>query len=544
MRVLFAQINPTIGDLKNNAARIIDAIEKGKGQKADIVLFPELALTGYPPDDFLLLPHFLEALKGYLHAIQKATEGIVAIVGTPRLEIDDSGSHLFNSAAILQDRKLVGYQDKTLLPTYDVFDEHRYFEEASKLKPWDLCGEKVAITICEDLWQHSTLLKGTSYPRDPVLDLSHYKPTIVLNLSASPYSIGKAERRIAVGVRAATTLRCPVLLCNQVGGNDGLIFDGASYGVDKHGKLIAVAKSFQEDFLFVDTESAKLVAFKEKPVEALYNALVLGLHDYFHKSGFTKACLGLSGGIDSAVVACLAAEALGAGNVLGVNMPSRFSTPHSKSDAKQLAVNLGLEYKEIPIEKPFQAFLDLLTPHFDGKPWNSTEENLQARIRGVILMALSNKLGHIVLSTGNKSELAMGYSTLYGDMCGGLAVLSDVTKRQVYALAEYINRHKEIIPRNTIDKEPSAELKENQKDSDTLPEYDIIDNVLQAYVEEHESPETIATDYQYSQELVNDLIKRIHCNEYKRRQSPPGLRVSEKAFSVGRRFPIVQRWVK
>jgi len=543
MRILLAQINPTIGDLKGNTVRILKGVEHAKHAGADIVLFPELALTGYPPDDFLLLPHFISALSEYLEQIKSASQGLIVIVGTPHLEYSDRGKHLYNSAAVFHDGKLLGYQHKSLLPTYDVFDEQRYFEPASTLKPWIIDGKKIAVTICEDLWQHSTLHRSASYARDPVLDLSYYKPDLLLNLSASPFSISKAAKRIAVGARAAKTLGCPVLLCNQVGGNDGLIFDGTSFAINKDAQLQCCAKQFAEDYLLVDLSEKQTVTFNADPTQELYDALVLGLRDYFHKSGFSKACLGISGGIDSAVVACIATAALGKENILGVAMPSRFSSEGSLTDAIQLAKNLGIQYKSISIESPFQAYLDLLTPNFEGHPPDVTEENMQARIRGMILMALSNKLGHIVLSTGNKSELAMGYATLYGDMCGGLAVLSDVTKQQVYALANYINRDREIIPLSSIEKPPSAELRDNQKDSDSLPEYDIIDNVLKAYVEDHQSPEKIATTFQYPIELVIDLIKKIHRNEYKRRQSAPGLRVSEKAFSVGRRFPIVQRWI-
>lgn len=545
MRILLAQINPIVADLQGNTALILKGVSIAKEQRADIVLFPELALTGYPPDDFLLLPHFISAVPAYLAKIKEASKGITIIVGAPRLDTSEKGRFLYNSAAIYFDGQLVGFQDKSLLPTYDVFDERRYFEPSSTLKPWKLHGKKVAVTICEDLWQHSSgLLKDATYSRDPVLDLSHYKPDILLNLSSSPYSLGKIERRITVGSRAAKTLQCPVLLCNQVGGNDGLVFDGTSYAVDKDGELVSIAKSFEEDYLLVDLSGPlSKCTFREDPVVSLYEALVLGVKNYFQKIGFTKACLGISGGIDSAVVSAIAVAALGKENVLGISMPSRYSSKGSIEDALELSQNLGIHLKEIPIERPFNEFLNLLTPQFEDKPRDATEENIQARIRGIILMAISNKFGYIVLSTGNKSELAMGYSTLYGDMCGGLNVLSDVTKRQVYELARYINRKGEIIPKSSIQKAPSAELRENQKDSDTLPEYDIIDNVLKAYVEDHLSPEEIAKIYQYPISLVNDLVKKIHLNEYKRRQSPPGIRVSEKAFSVGRRFPIVQRWV-
>ncbi len=539
MRIFLAQINPTIGDLPGNTEKILHGVAMAKQQKADLVLFPELCLCGYPPDDFLLLPHFIEALHGPLERIKAASSGIAVIIGTPRR--GDDG--LYNSAAIFANETLVGFQDKSLLPTYDVFTERRYFTPAQSRKVWNLCGHKIAITICEDIWEHSSLLKGVAYSCDPVRELSAQKPDLMLNLSASPFSVGKVQMRNAVCAKAAQTLQCPLLLCNQVGGNDGLIFDGYSVYVDANGDLLQCAKGFEEDYLLTDlSKPAAPYFFQEDNTESLYRALTLGLRDYFHKSGFSLACLGLSGGVDSALVACIAAEALGRDNILGVNMPSRYSSAGSLTDSERLARTLGIKYRKIPIEAPFQSYLDLLTPQFEGRSPDATEENLQARIRGMILMAISNKLGYIVLSAGNKSELAMGYATLYGDMCGGLGVISDVSKRQVYALARWINRNEEIIPWNTIHKPPSAELRPNQKDSDTLPDYDIIDNVLQSYVEEHCSPEEIARIYQYPLELVMNLIRRIHLNEYKRRQSPPGLRVTEKAFSVGRRFPIVQRW--
>lgn len=544
MRILLAQINPTIGDLAGNTRKILDGILYAKKYAADIVLFPELALTGYPPDDLLLLPHFIEALALPLEEIREASHGIVTIVGTPRLSTAKFGQPLYNSAAIFQDGRLLGFQDKSLLPTYDIFDERRYFEPGDSVGVWELCGFKVGITICEDIWQHGALLTSAVYARDPILELRSQQPDLVLNLSASPYSIAKFQNRLATCAKAATTLHCPFALCNQVGSNDGIIFDGRSLCMDQEGQLLHCAKAFEEDHYLIDLSHGNSPCqLEENGVSDLYQALVLGVRDYFHKSGFSRACLGLSGGIDSALVACIAVEALGKENVLAIVMPSRFSSESSISDAVQLAHTLGIEYLEIPIEGPFQSYLELLTPHFQGKAFDAAEENLQARIRGMIMMALSNKLGYIVLSTGNKSELAMGYSTLYGDMCGGLAVISDVSKRQIYALAQWINREREIIPISTMQKPPSAELRPNQKDSDSLPPYDVIDNVLQAYVEEHRSPKEIAKNFDYSIELVDHLIQLIHKNEYKRRQSAPGLRVTEKAFSVGRRFPIVQHWV-
>lgn len=542
MRILMAQINPTIGDLKGNTQRIIRAIESGRQQQAHIVLFPELVLSGYPPEDMVLLPHFMESVSQHLEEIIQATEGITAIVGLPRYNPNRMEKVLYNSAAVIQNRKLLGFQDKILLPTYDVFDERRYFEPGEPIKVWELYGKKVGITICEDIWQHSGFLQTTYYRRDPVLELQGQKPEFVLNLSASPYSASKFRTRVLVCLRVVQSLNCPLLFCNQVGGNDSLIFDGYSLCLTPDG-VVQCAAGFKEDTLLIDLEQPIKPLFGQNNLRDLYQALVVGVHDYFNKLGFKKACLGLSGGVDSALVACIAAEALGPENILAVSMPSRYSSPESNRDAALLSQRLGIHYKEISIESPLNSYLDILAPHFAGMEPDITEENLQARIRGMILMSLSNKLGYIVLSTGNKSELAMGYSTLYGDMCGGLGVISDLTKKQVYALAYWVNRYEEVIPWYTLERAPSAELHPNQKDSDSLPDYEILDKVLKAYVEDHLSSEQIVEKYHYSLDLVRDLIKRIHQNEYKRRQAPPSLRVSEKAFSVGRRFPIVQKWV-
>lgn len=543
MKILIAQINPIIGDLSGNREKIIDAIHKGRQQQAEIVLFPELSLTGYPPEDLLLLPHFLDEVDKELLEVAKATTGIIAIVGTPRKNLDQKEKFLYNSAAVLKNGAVLGYYDKMLLPTYDVFDEHRYFEPGVGAKVWNLNGLRVAITICEDIWQHSDLVNWTIYRSDPIADLETLRVDLVLNLSASPYSLDKADLRAEVASKAAETLMTPLILCNQVGGNDSLIFDGYSCYCDANGNLIASAKGFQEDFLLIDTENTSHpLQTTRSQIEDLYRALVLGTRDYFHKQGFKKACLGLSGGIDSAVVACLAVEALGKENVLGVLMPSRYSSEGSVMDARELANNIGIQTEEINIEKPFQSYLDTLAPQFEGFKPDHTEENLQARVRGMLLMALSNKKGYIVLTTSNKSEFGMGYATLYGDMCGGLAVISDVTKAWVYALAAYINRDKSIIPHASVQKPPSAELRPNQKDSDSLPVYAIIDNVIKGYVEEHLTPREICAKNGYSEDLVEDIIRRIHASEYKRRQAAPALRVTEKAFTVGRRFPIVQKF--
>lgn len=543
MKVLLAQINPIIGDFEGNFEKIKEGISEGQKKGAKLVLFPELCLSGYPPEDLLLLPSFIKKAKAYLDKIIPLTQFITVVVGLPRKSEADSEKHLYNSAAIITNGKLVGFQDKILLPTYDVFDERRYFEPGKSIRLWEIEDKKVAITICEDIWQHSDLVTYTSYIRDPIQEYQKLRPDLLLNLSASPFHLSKSSIRLKVSAKAAQTLDCPVILCNQVGGNDSLLFDGYSLVTNKDGSLKEYAQGFKTEYCLVNLDQEGKKELVTNEIEELYLALVMGIRDYFLKSGFQKACIGLSGGIDSAVVACLAVEALGTNNVLGVSMPSRYSSPHSKIDAAILAKNLGIPFKEIPIEKPFTTYLSLLSPFFEGKAEDFTEENLQARIRGMILMALSNKLNYIVLSTGNKSELAMGYSTLYGDMCGGLTVLSDVTKGQTYQLAHWINQAKQIIPESTLIKPPSAELRHNQKDIDSLPDYSIVDTVVKEYIENHSTPEKISEKYQYPLDMVENLILRIHKNEYKRRQSPPGLRVSEKAFSVGRRFPIVQRWV-
>lgn len=541
MRVCVAQLNPTIGDLKGNTQKILNAIEKGREQRADLVLFSELTISGYLPQDLLFHEAFIHAEEACLKEIVKATRGICVVVGLVRHN-PGPGMNLFNSAAVICDGQVLGYYNKRLLPNYDVFNERRYFEPGKEAKTWVIKGKKVGVIICEDIWRHSGYV-DTRYPEDPVLDLADEKLDLLLNLSASPYQFDKPDVRVQVCANAAKTLKCPVFLCCQVGGNDDLVFDGYSVCVDEYGNLRELGKGFAEDLFTVDlTAPTCQVPFHYDMMHDLYRALVLGVHDYFAKQDFQKALIGLSGGIDSALVACIAKDALGAQNVLGVAMPSRYSSEVSALDAKQLAHNLEIGYKQISIEKPFTDYLDLLQPFFENKPPDVTEENLQARIRGMLLMALSNKLGYIVLSTGNKSELGLGYCTLYGDMCGGLGVISDVLKTRVYDLCRWINRKGEIIPQSIIDKPPSAELRPNQKDLDSLPEYTIVDQVLIGYVENRLSAQEIAERFRIPQELVDDLIGRIYRAEYKRRQGPPGIRVSKKAFSVGRRYPIVQGW--
>lgn len=542
MRISLAQLNPIIGDLKGNTKKILEAIAKARLEKADIVLFPEATIPGYLPQDLLFHDQFIDANEECLNEIVKATSQICVVVGLVRHN-RGKGKDLFNSAAVLYDGQILGYYNKHLLPTYDVFNERRYFEPGRETKTFVVKGKTIGVIICEDIWKHSGYV-DTRYKDDPVIDLAKYNVDVLLNLSASPYQFDKPDVRVQVCVNAASTLKCPVFLCCQVGGNDDLVFDGYSICVDKRGNLRQLGKGFAEDLFTVDLEAPTCnIPFHYDAFYDLYRALVLGVRDYFGKQGFAKALLGLSGGIDSALVACIAKEALGAENVLGVTMPSAYSSEGSVRDAKQLADNLGIGFRNIPIKEPFDTFLDLLKPYFAGKKEDVTEENLQARIRGTILMALSNKEGYIVLSTGNKSEMGLGYCTLYGDMCGGLGVIADVLKTQVYDLARWINRDKEIIPSSTITKPPSAELRPDQIDLDSLPDYGIVDKVLKAYVEEYASPQEIAERFQIDQGVVDDLVSRLHLAEYKRRQSAPCIRVSKKAFSVGRQFPIVQGWV-
>jgi len=432
-----------------------------------------------------------------------------------------------------------------LLPTYDVFDEARYFEPGAMVKLFDLCGKKIAVTICEDIWEdQASDFFGSRYHVSPINELKKLKPDFVLNLSASPYSKGHLKKRRAVGSYAAIEAKAPLLYCNQVGANDSLVFDGRSLFFEKDGKLIDMAKGFKEDFFVVDYPTTLLPKeLEEDELLDISRALILGISDYFKKLGFKKAVLGLSGGVDSAVVAFLATAALGKENVLCIGMPSRFSTKESLIEAKELSHNLGCSFLELPIEDPFNSYLNLLEPHFQKKPFDITEENLQARIRGMLLMAFSNKFGHLLLNTGNKSELALGYCTLYGDMCGALCVIGDLTKSEVYFLAKWINRDKEIIPWNTIYKPPSAELRENQTDQDSLPEYSLIDQVIKSHLEDNLDAKLIAEKFHYPLDTVQKLIRLIYQSEYKRQQAPPVLRISKKAFIAGRRMPIVQSWL-
>ncbi len=544
MRIYVAQINPIVGHLDYNESKIIKSIEDARVQKADIVVFPELALCGYPAEDLLLFPKFIEDIETKLEHIIKASKGMMVIVGLPRKNPTDREKGLYNSAAVIVDGKLLGYKDKTLLPTYDIFDERRYFEPGGEQRIWEYKGCRIGVLICEDIWQHAGAVEETRYHRDPVMEMKEHKPDLMISVSASPYYFEKDDLRGDVFSKAAKTLKAPLIWCNQVGANDQLIFDGYSMFFNKKGDLERLAKGFAEDRLIVDTKASRTpVKFEIDPYQNLFQSLVLGIKDYFTKQGFTKACLGFSGGLDSAIVSYIAAEALGAKNVLAISMPSRFTSDQTKLDIESFLKNIPVQSMEVPIDALYQAFLDTLTPLFEGKPADTTEENLQARIRGMILMAISNKHGHIVLSPGNKSEASTGYSTLYGDLCGGLGVILDVSKTHLYGLANWINRYKEIIPESIITKPPSAELRENQKDQDELPEYSVLDAIFSDYVEDHLSIDDIVKKQGLEYPFVQGVVRKLHKAEYKRRQSPPAIRVTKKSFSKGRIFPIVQSWV-
>ena len=542
MKIALAQINTTVGDIDGNCSLILEAYKRGVAAGAEIVVVPELAITGYPPRDLLLKAHFIHRNLEALALLAKATGETALLVGYVGRSLKDHGRALTNSVAVLQRGEIVGHRDKTLLPTYDVFDEDRYFEPAHQNLPIEINGRPIGVTICEDLWNEEEFCRERRYASKPPEALVEAGAEMILNLSASPWNLEKDRVRTRMLSGIAKRNRVPVVYCNLVGGNDELVFDGNSLAFDRSGALIAKGAAFAEDFIVVDTEAAEDI--KDAPVpdeELLHGALVLGLRDYLQKCGFKSAVLGLSGGIDSAVVACLAVDALGAENVRGFSLPSQYSSQHSLDDARDLAEHLGIGYDVIRIEEGFGAMGRGLAPVFEGLAEDTTEENIQARLRGVIMMAISNKFGSLLLTTGNKSELAVGYCTLYGDMCGGLAVINDVPKTLVYRLARWINRDREIIPESTIVKPPSAELRPDQKDQDSLPDYEVLDAILRAYVVEHKSAREII-DTGLDRETVERIIRLIDLNEYKRRQSAPGLKVTSKAFGVGRRMPVAQRF--
>jgi NAD+ synthase (glutamine-hydrolysing) len=542
MKVALAQINTTVGDLAGNEARILAAYQRGLEAGVELVVLPELAITGYPPRDLLLRPGFVQRNLECLDRLAAATGAVGLLVGYVDRNSQRPGREVANAAALLQHGRRVAVRTKTLLPTYDVFDEDRYFEPAAGNAPVEFNGRKVGLTICEDVWNDEDFWDEPRYRLNPAVQLVHAGAEVIFNLSASPWHLGKDRTRHAMLRSLAQKTRTPLLYCNLVGGNDELVFDGGSLAFNQAGQLIARGRAFAEDFVNVDLAATRLVHTEEVLDEAaLFDALVLGLRDYLGKCGFKSAVLGLSGGIDSAVTACLAAAALGPANVQAVSLPSQFSSSGSLDDAAVLARNLGIRYDVIPIQPPFESVKTQLKNVFAGQPEDVTEENLQARLRGVILMALSNKFGSLLLTTGNKSEMAVGYCTLYGDMCGGLAVIADVPKLMIYRLARWINREREIIPIASITKAPSAELRPNQTDQDSLPPYDTLDAILEAYVVHGRSPaEIIASGF--DPVAVKKVVRLIDVSEYKRRQAAPGLKVTSKAFGVGRRIPIAQRY--
>src|SRR5438874_10857462 len=534
MKIALAQFNPTVGDFAGNAARILDLAGQAKQRGADLAVFTELCLCGYPPQDLLERPAFLDRNIDELKALAGKVP-LPALVGYAGRVKNSAGKSAANKAALLCGGRVVFEQSKMLLPTYDVFDESRYFQPADKQVVYSFKDEKLGITICEDVWNDPNFWPTRLYERDPVVELSKQGISVLLNLSASPYTIDKRNLRIEMLRAIAMKRRCPVVYVNQVGGDDNLIFDGASMAITADGRVAAQALAFKEDLVLFDTATGQGEIQKQPPTEIAYayEALLTGTADYVRKCGFKKVLVGLSGGIDSAVVASIAVDALGAENVLGVSMPGPFSSAGSKSDAAILAKNLGIQFITLPITNVFEEYKRALAPAFGGRTVDVTEENIQARTRGNYLMALSNKFGSMVLSTGNKSELAVGYCTLYGDMAGGLGVISDVPKTTVYKLARYINREREVIPENSVRRAPSAELRPNQRDQDTLPAYEVLDGILELVIEEQLSVEEIVRRG-YEESVVREVVRMVYRNEYKRRQAAPGLKVTPRAFGTGR----------
>ena len=542
MKIALAQINPTIGDFDGNAQKILEFTRRAEQGDADLVLFPELAVCGYPPADLLEKPSFVARAGQVVEQLAACTahSRTAILCGYVTAAHHGTGKRVMNSAALLRNGHIEFVQSKMLLPFYDVFDEQRYFAPAPNQRLFPLAGRQVALTICEDAWNDKSFWENRLYTIDPVEELMRAGGSIILNISASPYWRDKRQTRRDMLAAIARHHAKPVLMVNQAGGNDSLIFDGSSIALGRNGEVIAQAASFEEDLIFVDTESltGDMHPQVDNEDEAIFRALVLGTRDYVHKCGFSRAIIALSGGIDSAIVAAIAVEALGKENVLAIGMPSPYSSPGSIDDSQHLAENLGIRFEVIPISGLFEQYNQALAPIFAGLQPDITEENIQSRIRGNLVMALSNKFNSLVLTTGNKSEMATGYCTLYGDMVGALAVIGDVVKTEVYALARHLNREREVIPASIIEKPPSAELRPGQKDTDSLPPYDILDPILEAYVERYETPEQIAVSLNVDIELVRRVVKLVERSEYKRQQAAPVLKVTAKAFGMGRRFPI------
>ncbi len=563
MRIALAQINPTVGDIAGNTRKICDFIHRAAEEEADLVVFPELAVTGYPPKDLLLKPAVIEQCQRAIDYIAGHCTRITAIVGVPLRREEAEGRPLHNAAAVCRDGRIVHRHHKSLLPTYDVFDEHRYFEPGPKTDVYDFDGVKLGISVCEDLWNDEELFSRKLYHDNPIGELAKAGAELFINCSASPFFVRKQEFRLQLFRNAVKRHKLPLIYVNQAGGNDELLFDGRSCVIDARGEIVAHAKGFEEDLLIAELDCAAAsrgeaacigepsrIEPSAEGMDELYRALVMGVRDYCRKCGFKSIVLGLSGGIDSAVTAAIVTAAIGGEQVRGITMPSRYSSPGSRSDAQKLAEHLGVRFHEVPIREPHQAFDELLQPFWEGKGADVTEENLQARCRGIILMAFSNKFGSLLVTTGNKSEMAVGYCTLYGDMAGGLAVLSDVPKTMVYELADWINTPDcplyeacggPPIPAETIEKPPSAELRPDQTDQDSLPSYEVLDEIIQRYIERDQPPQKIIEETGFDPIEVRQIIGVIDRNEYKRKQAPPGLKVTGKAFGFGRRMPIAMR---
>ena len=532
-----------VGDFAGNTAKILDYSRRAQEAGASLIMFPELSICGYPPRDLVEKATFVQKNSDALERIKRERLPIAIVVGLVTKASAETGKSVMNSAALVQGGGLKLLQSKMLLPTYDVFDESRNFAPADSQTLIEFCNRHIALTICEDAWNDKHFWNRRLYGFDPVEALLDAGGNFLLNISASPFHVGKRELRRDMLATIAKDHKVPVALVNLVGGNDGVIFDGSSLVIGPKGQVIAQGKSFEEDLIYFDSETLKGDEHEQIAGDeaSAYAALTLGTRDYVHKCGFTKVIIGLSGGIDSALTAAIAVNAIGRENVIGVGMPGPYSSKGSIDDARAVATNLGIRFELVPITDAFEAYRHTLRAVFAGMKEDVTEENLQARIRGAILMAMSNKFGAMVLSTGNKSELAVGYCTLYGDMCGGLAVISDVPKTQVYRLARYVNREREAIPVATIEKPPSAELRPNQTDQDSLPPYDVLDAILLDYIEDYKSAEQIAQDHGFDLALVKSVMRMVDRNEYKRQQAAVGLKISEKAFGVGRRMPIAAK---
>jgi NAD+ synthase (glutamine-hydrolysing) len=543
VKIALGQINPTVGDFSGNAAKMIAFAEQARAAGAGLILFPELAVCGYPPRDLVERPSFVARNRETVERIAAETRGIAVICGLVTPAHAETGKSVMNSAALLKDGAIDFIQSKMLLPTYDVFDEMRNFAPAKSQSLFPFSGKQMALTICEDAWNDKHFWNKRLYTVDPVESLVNAGGNFVLNISASPFWMGKRELRREMLATIARQDKVPVAMVNQVGGNDNLVFDGSSLVLNANGDVIAQGKSFEEDLIYFDSDHLTGEIHEQTPGDeaSAYAALVLGTRDYVRKCGFQRVIIGLSGGIDSALTACIAAEAVGPENVIGVGMPGPYSSQGSIDDARTLAANLGIRFELLCITEVFESYRKTLQKVFAGRKEDTTEENIQARTRGALLMALSNKFGAIVLSTGNKSELGVGYCTLYGDMVGGLAVISDVPKTLVYRLSNYVNSRKAVIPQATLEKPPSAELRPDQKDIDSLPPYDVLDAILDDYVEDLHTAEQIAADHNFDLALVQRVIRMVDGAEYKRQQAAPGLKISLKAFGSGRRFPIAAK---